>query len=73
MTIQELMMFRCNSKFDTEEAETAYIKEFLPHNEIEVEKETKEDDPDDLGAIQINDTEGGDDQGGEGERERRRR
>lgn len=62
-TIQELMMFHCTSKFDTEEDETVYIKEFLSHNEIEVEKEAKADDPDELGIEQISDTEEGDNQG----------
>lgn len=52
-TIQELMIFHCTSKFDTEENETVYVKEFLSHNDIEVEKEAKEDDPDELGIKQI--------------------
>jgi hypothetical protein len=57
------MMLRCTSKFDTEEDETVYIKEFLSHNEIEVEKEAKEDGPDELGIEEISDTEEGNDQG----------
>lgn len=62
-------MSHCTSKFDTEEDETVYIKEFLSHNEIEVEKEAKEDGPDELGIEQISDTEEGDDQGRREERE----
>lgn len=65
------MMFHCTSKFDIEEDEAVYVKEFLSHNEIEVEKEAKEDHPDELGIKQISDTEEGDDQerGGEGDEE----
>ncbi|RJE19081.1 hypothetical protein PHISCL_08589 [Aspergillus sclerotialis] len=42
-TIQELIMFRCTSKFDAKEDEAIYLKEFLSENEIEARIEAKED------------------------------
>ncbi|ODM16272.1 hypothetical protein SI65_08271 [Aspergillus cristatus] len=57
-------MLCCTSKFDSKD-ETVYVEEFLSHNEIGVEKEAKEDDPDELGIKQTSDTEEGYDQGRE--------
>lgn len=54
-TIQELMMFRCTSKFDIEEHEAMYLKEFISKNEVEAKKEAKED-PDQLVIEPISDT-----------------
>jgi hypothetical protein len=62
-TIQELMMFRCSSKFDIEEDEAVYLKEFASENELEARKEARAD-PDQLVIDQISDTEEQDDQEG---------
>lgn len=54
--IQELMVFRCTSKFDIEEDEAMYLKEFLSENDVEARTEAKED-PDQLIIEAISDTE----------------
>jgi hypothetical protein len=59
------MMFRCTSKFDLEEDEAVYLKEFVSENEVEARKEAKED-ADQLIIEPISDTEEQDgEEGGE--------
>lgn len=56
-TIQELMMFLCTSKFDMEEEQFAFLKEFSSRDEIEAVNEEREDTPDQFDFDPISDNE----------------
>jgi hypothetical protein len=56
-TIQELMMYLCTSKFDVEEEQSSLLREFFSRDEIEAEKEEKEDRMNQIDLDPISDTE----------------
>ncbi|KAJ5882666.1 uncharacterized protein N7529_001338 [Penicillium soppii] len=59
-TIKELMMFLYTSKFDLEVEEAKQLKKLYSHKEIEALKEEREEKPDDINILLINDIEEGD-------------
>lgn len=56
-TIEEIMMFLCTSRFDLEEQEAEFLKEFFSIYEIEAAKEEKDENLEEVEIGPISDTE----------------
>ncbi|THC87216.1 hypothetical protein EYZ11_013338 [Aspergillus tanneri] len=56
-TIEEIMMFLCTSRFDLEEQEAKFLKEFFSIYEIEAAKEERDEKLEEIEIESISDTE----------------
>lgn len=56
-TIQELMMFLCTVRFDMQEEQFTFLKEFFSRDEIEAANEEREDSPTQVDIDPISDDE----------------
>ena len=65
ITIQELIIFLCTSRFDIQEEQFKFLKEFFSYDKIEAANEERDDSPDQFDLDLISDDKEEDTQGQE--------